>query len=84
MNNPASHNRTLYIELRNCRTGTTPLLLAKLSQRLYNGYVHIFSLYARSVFIFRPARAAWYLKVASCYWKCEQSSRPFSLEIKYD
>jgi hypothetical protein len=82
MNNPASQKCTSYIEVRNCQTEATSYVLAKSSLRLYNGVVHIFSKYARSVFIFRPVRAAWYLKVASCYWKCEQSSRPFSLEIR--
>lgn len=35
-------------------------------------------------FYFRPERAAWYRKVASCCGLCEQPSRPFCLENNYE
>ena len=56
-------------------------MMSNFSNRYKNAIIELFTLiskYASRVFIFRPERAAWYLKAAIRYWKCEQPSRPFS------
>lgn len=37
----------------------------------YNEGIHTPRENAYSVFYFRPVRAAWYRKVAICFWTCE-------------
>lgn len=49
-----------------------------MKNKWYNRGVHTSSKNAKSVFYFRPVRAAWYRKVAFGSWTCEQPSRPFS------
>lgn len=84
MNDLVLQNRSLYKVLRNCQTDLVVCSLAYFKQKLYNGNVHTLGNHADCIFIFRPERAAWYLKVAVCYRKCEQPSRPFLMEKNDD
>jgi hypothetical protein len=76
MNDSVLQNCSLYIGLQNCQTGLLVCLLAYFKPKLYNEDVHMTEK-THKVFLFSPLRAAWYRKVALCFWTCEQPSRPF-------
>lgn len=73
MNKSVSQLGSTYIGMQNCGTDAS---IAMFARKLYNIDVHTFG-YMQDAFLFQTARAAWYLKVAFCCWKCEQPSRPF-------